>query len=722
MTSRLSKLFFLALVILIMTCPICSAFVDTEYIYGDIIYDTLPQRSQSESSHSYMYYDLDDDGFDDIGISGTISNIPNWRLGLSVNSTVNTSYVVDATGSNSIPLFGGIYVASDINESLLGQGIASVISPNDGSSVHIYLSMRLSSGQYAHIGVTGVRSSLWILTDVEYYIQTDEDEPERFSSYQLEELYSVPVSGLVSIDGSQDSGYLYYATSNTIARIDKTTGLVNKVNSDYTGIINMIYDNYDDNVVIVHTGDAQIGVTSGNVALLDISLVELSNDTLPLLPYTTPISVVTGADIGKFVDSSYVDVMYSMCENYSVGGLCGVYGYRISSSTISHIFEFNQSDNVSADYLEGIYGVGVGDTNFDDYAEVNFLFYIDSLAKSGLISVKVDDVYNNLSEIIIGADIYEPQVTYNNIDVDNYDVRTDSDEIAFITDNDNFNLIYGGVYSGSLAIPMVDIATFGKSTMFGNIPEIIFQNDDGIMVYRYTVGSEDFPEHVAGYLPLPDVGLNTNLDGEYNIVTPLTENQDMLYAGSTGFTVYSTSKVDSVSPIYCIEDWYMGAWSICSLGIQTRTVTDLNACGTEISKPATEQSCDSTSYDPVTGINTSLVGSGDLQTYTLYTSCQPQYECTQWSDCVNSYKTQTCIDVNTCDEAVPKVYRRSTCVESDNVYWAEEIHATILYVDSVLWSPFANITMIIFSISLLVTIFYIFIDLFNLFYKKGGRV
>ncbi|NOQ37644.1 hypothetical protein GQ472_02030 [archaeon] len=714
MTSNVCKSFFVALLILLMICPVGSASIDVGYLYGDI---DIHSDINLATTTSVYYFDIDSDSIDDFSFQILRTG------GCSANRHLDMLNVslMNHISFGSLPITDKV-IGSNINDSLLTQVDWDITLSNCNTQYNVF-DMITTDGSYAHVSISSAEPQTGDgHINILAYIQTDEDEPSRFSSYQLEELYSVPVTGLVSIDGSQDSGYLYYATSTTVARVDKATGLVNKVNSDYTGIINLIYDNYDDNVIIVHTGDAQVGVTSGNVALLDTSLVEQSNDTIPVLPYIAQGGVITGADIGKFVDYDYVDVIYSMCENYSLGALCGVYGYRISSSTISQIFEFTESGNVSADYLEGIYGVGVGDTNFDGYSEVNFLFYIDSLAKSGLISVKVDDVYNNLSETIIGADIYEPQVTYNNIDVDNFDVRSDGAEISFITDDNNYNMIYGGVYSGSMTITLTDISTMGKSTMFGNIPEVIFQNDEGIIIYRYTVGYEDFPEHVAGYLSLPNVGLNTNLDGEYNIVEPLTENQDMLFAGSTGFTVYSTSKVDTVSPLTCTENWYTGAWSLCSLGIQTRTVTDLNACGTEIYKPDTTQTCDVEGYDPVTGINTSLVGSGDLQTYILYTTCQPQYECTQWSDCVNSQKTQTCVDINTCHEAVPKVYRRSTCVESDNVYWAEEIHATILYVDSVLWSPFANIMMIIFSIALLVTIFYIFIDLFNLFRKKGGRI
>jgi PGF-pre-PGF domain-containing protein len=41
----------------------------------------------------------------------------------------------------------------------------------------------------------------------------------------------------------------------------------------------------------------------------------------------------------------------------------------------------------------------------------------------------------------------------------------------------------------------------------------------------------------------------------------------------------------------CSEAWSCSAWSTCSSAIQTRTCTDTNGCGTEISKPSESQSC-----------------------------------------------------------------------------------------------------------------------------------
>ena len=43
----------------------------------------------------------------------------------------------------------------------------------------------------------------------------------------------------------------------------------------------------------------------------------------------------------------------------------------------------------------------------------------------------------------------------------------------------------------------------------------------------------------------------------------------------------------------CTESWSCSAWSECSGGIQTRTCSDANACGTTVDRPGLSQSCSS---------------------------------------------------------------------------------------------------------------------------------
>jgi PGF-pre-PGF domain-containing protein len=45
-----------------------------------------------------------------------------------------------------------------------------------------------------------------------------------------------------------------------------------------------------------------------------------------------------------------------------------------------------------------------------------------------------------------------------------------------------------------------------------------------------------------------------------------------------------------VEPTQCVESWSCTEWSDCN-GVQTRTCTDSNTCGTTVSKPTESQSC-----------------------------------------------------------------------------------------------------------------------------------
>jgi hypothetical protein len=86
----------------------------------------------------------------------------------------------------------------------------------------------------------------------------------------------------------------------------------------------------------------------------------------------------------------------------------------------------------------------------------------------------------------------------------------------------------------------------------------------------------------------------------------------------------------------CSENWNCSEWSSCSeQGIQTRSCTDLNDCGTTKNKPATTQSC----------------------TYT----CVEDWSCTNWSSCTSGQQTRTCTDSNSCETTKDKPTEQQSC-------------------------------------------------------------
>lgn len=80
---------------------------------------------------------------------------------------------------------------------------------------------------------------------------------------------------------------------------------------------------------------------------------------------------------------------------------------------------------------------------------------------------------------------------------------------------------------------------------------------------------------------------DTNADGQA-FFKPLLAGYLKIEAEKDG---YVSADVVNISVAPCTENWDCTAWSECVNGVQTRTCTDLNDCGTTQNKPAESQSC-----------------------------------------------------------------------------------------------------------------------------------
>jgi len=94
----------------------------------------------------------------------------------------------------------------------------------------------------------------------------------------------------------------------------------------------------------------------------------------------------------------------------------------------------------------------------------------------------------------------------------------------------------------------------------------------------------------------------TAQDGSYS-GTLTCSAADSFASDSDSFNVFVNTA--------CTESWSCSAWSACTAGTQTRTCTDLNGCGTMISKPAESQGCSTPSGGGGGG------GSSDLNSKTF---------------------------------------------------------------------------------------------------------
>lgn len=90
---------------------------------------------------------------------------------------------------------------------------------------------------------------------------------------------------------------------------------------------------------------------------------------------------------------------------------------------------------------------------------------------------------------------------------------------------------------------------------------------DGLYSITEAGGTYDLEASLTGY--------NTDSETGFAITNGQTKNLN-----------FTLTKAGS-----CVENWTCTSWSSCSGGVQTRTCTDQNSCGTELNKPAESQSC-----------------------------------------------------------------------------------------------------------------------------------
>ncbi len=130
--------------------------------------------------------------------------------------------------------------------------------------------------------------------------------------------------------------------------------------------------------------------------------------------------------------------------------------------------------------------------------------------------------------------------------------------------------------------------------------------------------------------------------------------------------VANTNTVDTTNTaVICTTNWFCTNWSACANGVQTKTCTDLNNCGTTNGKPSTTQSCvglTQESVDVVTPVDDNYIITPSIPEATVPDSCQANWSCANWSACSNGVQTKTCTDLNGCaDDRVESQQCGSVC-------------------------------------------------------------
>lgn len=99
----------------------------------------------------------------------------------------------------------------------------------------------------------------------------------------------------------------------------------------------------------------------------------------------------------------------------------------------------------------------------------------------------------------------------------------------------------------------------------------------------------------------------------------------------------------------CQESWVYSEWTVCASGVQTRTATDSNNCGTTLLRLPLSQYC--------------------------AFSCTPNWVCSGWGTCANNVQVQSCTDSNNCNIAKPAGLELRACT-SCNPSWSCTAYGT----------------------------------------------
>jgi PGF-pre-PGF domain-containing protein len=148
-----------------------------------------------------------------------------------------------------------------------------------------------------------------------------------------------------------------------------------------------------------------------------------------------------------------------------------------------------------------------------------------------------------------------------------------------VPDLDN-NLLVGQTYTRSI---LFENSGAGNGTITGTINSPSLNITDT----SFTVSLEDGASAQKSFTFTP------NSLGAGNItvsVSAVKNSADDTLAPLSNFYIVNNDGFN-VSGILCVENWVCGDWSSCSDGIQTRTCSDANVCGTVNSKPALSQTC-----------------------------------------------------------------------------------------------------------------------------------
>jgi PGF-pre-PGF domain-containing protein len=102
---------------------------------------------------------------------------------------------------------------------------------------------------------------------------------------------------------------------------------------------------------------------------------------------------------------------------------------------------------------------------------------------------------------------------------------------------------------------------------------------------------------------------------------------------------------DNNSGYVCIENWTYSEWSECLEGFQARTpLEDLSNCGTMDNISELTRPCETSEGET--------------------TNCTEDWDCAEWSDCLQGYRVRECMDRNSCGTSLNRPDEMTPCEPS----------------------------------------------------------
>jgi pimeloyl-ACP methyl ester carboxylesterase len=191
----------------------------------------------------------------------------------------------------------------------------------------------------------------------------------------------------------------------------------------------------------------------------------------------------------------------------------------------------------------------------------------------------------------------------------------------------------GTAVTGSSATYTITVGNNGTVSSTYNLSVQNLSNADIVSLSASTI---TLSAGTTGTVTL-DVG-HSNTTGTYSttVTAILSTNASITATTPTMVTIVTTPPVtvSSGSSPSCQESWTCGAWNSCNSGLQTRTCTDQNACGSTITQPSLVQTC---------------------------TACTESWTCDSWSSCSGNSQSRSCVDGNGCGTTASKPSESQSC-------------------------------------------------------------